>query len=568
MTANENTGPSQPLAPKPTPGKLPRWVPPLRNLLFSFTFLSIGLLVWGLDAFSDHAIGKIALWICMFLALLTPLLWFTFHSGHRGLVRWIPLASLVLGLGVPLIAFEIRGVGGEMTPQFGCRWQLRPDQQLAIPSAPVASADVEPPADLNTTTPHDFPKYLGPHGNLTVDGIALARDWQVQPPQPMWKQPIGAGWSAFAVVGGYAVTMEQRKDQELVTCYDVKTGELLWSHGINARYESVLGGVGPRSTPTIDQGRVYAMGATGVLRCLDGGTGTLLWQKDLLKELKISPAAEAATVVYGRSGSPLVVDDLVVVPAGGSSSADAVALIAFDKQTGKEQWRGGRVAEPAWQVESAQISQGSPAVATLGGVRQIISLNEKCVSGHEIDTGKTLWTHPWPGRITNDANASQPQPVGGDRLFLSKSYGTGCALVQITPAESGPWKTERLWHEPGLMKTKFTNAVIHKGYAYGLSDGILECVRLDVKGAERMWKRGRYYHGQILGVGDVLLVMTEKKGDVVMVELTPQQHNELTRFPALDGNQAWNNLALYGPYLLVRDAQQAACYKLPLSGEE
>ena len=161
-----------------------------------------------------------------------------------------------------------------------------------------------------------------------------------------------------------------------------------------------------------------------------------------------------------------------------------------------------------------------------------------------------------------DSNNSQPIVLPGDRVFVSKAYGAGCSVVQLK-LQKGKWTKEQIWHRHSLMKTKFTNVVVSGRYAYGLSDGILECV--DIEAGERMWKKGRFHHGQILGVGDLLLVLTERQGDVVMVEKTHEQFRQLTEFHALDGAKTWNNLALAGNLLLVRNAEYAACYELPLA---
>ena len=115
-----------------------------------------------------------------------------------------------------------------------------------------------------------------------------------------------------------------------------------------------------------------------------------------------------------------------------------------------------------------------------------------------------------------------------------------------------------MWQQSNLLKTKFTNVAIHNGYVYGLSDGILECAELS--SGKRMWKKGRYGQGQLLRVGATLLIQAES-GDVVAVPATPEKPVELFRFPALNG-QTWNNLCLSGNNLLVRNAEEAACYEV------
>jgi outer membrane protein assembly factor BamB len=261
---------------------------------------------------------------------------------------------------------------------------------------------------------------------------------------------------------------------------------------------------------------------------------------------------EAEALPYGRSGSPLVAGDLVVVPAGGPPDGRKVSLVAYDKKTGERVWEGG----------DQQISCSSPTLATLLGVEQVVIVNESSVSGHDVATGAVLWQHPWgEGRSNANANVSQAMPLPPDRVFLSKGYGIGAALIELR-LDGGDFAVEEIWHANQVMRTKFTNPAIHDGYVYGLSDGILESI--DLATGERMWKAGRYRQGQVLRVGDLLLVVAES-GEVSLVEATPERRNHvLGSFQAVEG-KTWNNPALYGPYLLVRNSAEAACYKLPLA---
>ncbi len=343
--------------------------------------------------------------------------------------------------------------------------------------------------------------------------------------------------------------MEQRGPTELVTCYDIETGEPVWSHAIEARYENTIGGIGPRGTPTWDEDRVYAHGATGVVRALNGRTGELLWQVDLPVHFGSTTKADAQLVLWGRSASPLIVDQLVVIPYGGPADSRKYSLAAFDKLTGELVWKGG----------DRQISYASPVLRTLCGVRQIVSVNEDNVSGHDIETGKVLWQAPWPGNSRDGPTVSQPVILPGDRVLLSKGYGGGAKLLQIR-YESGHWSASELWASKRLLKTKFTNVAIFGDHAYGLSDGILECI--DWKAGKSLWKsrKGRYRQGQILGLRDTILVQAER-GYVALVRASPQGFDELARFDAIEG-QTWNNLCFAPPHLLVRNATEAACFVL------
>jgi outer membrane protein assembly factor BamB len=246
-----------------------------------------------------------------------------------------------------------------------------------------------------------------------------------------------------------------------------------------------------------------------------------------------------------------VVDDLVVVPAGGGDPY--VSLVAFDKKTGEKKWDAG----------DDFISYASPVVAELHGVRQIVSVNERTVSGHDIASGDVLWAFDWPGRSNTGPNVANAQVVSPDRVFVSKYYGGGGKLVEITRDDEGGFRPAELWHEKAVMETKFTNPVIHEGYIYGLSDGVLECVEVD--SGDSMWKdrrEGNFGHGQILLVDDLILALSEE-GELALVEANPDELTILGRQQVLEG-KTWNTFALCGKFLLVRNAEWAACYELTL----
>jgi outer membrane protein assembly factor BamB len=537
---------SQPLSASPTglPVRRRRLLPPWWVALLLLAVVQALAVFQLTEWLPDPALSNILTMMIGFVGLLIFLGWFVLFCGVRPLIKFGSLGLVAAGIGVFFLFYRFDHFTGNMRPMFVPRFG-------SVAELPEAS-DVA--VDLATTTPNDFPQFLGPHRSLTVDSVRLANDWSKHRPKLIWKkEKFGEGLSGFAVVNGNAVTMEQYGDQEMVTCYDVKTGRLQWLWHHTARFESPLARNGPRSTPAIHQGKVYALGATGKFVCLDGANGKLLWQHDLLDEFGISPQEESQDLSFGRANSPLIVDDLVVIPIGGSR-ANRVTLAAFDKNTGKLAWKGGE----------HHICYSSPALAKLAGVEQILIVNEDTVSGHDPRTGKQLWEFEWPGHSSQDANSSQAVPVAPDKVFVSKGYGQGAALYQLKADKSGKLTPKELWHKKKVLLTKFTNVAMRDGYVYGLSNGVLECIEL--KTGERQWREGRYGHGQVLLVGDLLLVLTEE-GMVVLVEATPENSNRvLGQFDAVEGT-TWNNLALYGRYLLVRNSQQAACFELPLEGE-
>lgn len=498
----------------------------------------------------DFAIVNILTLVLAFIALMAGIVHVLRRRDLPVIVRCSPALLLIVIGGIGSRVLKVQRVNGRLVPQLTFRWTPKPDQLLALPVIKSAPHRV----DLTTQTAHDFPGFLGPQRNLHIDDVRLDRDWQNHPPRLLWRRPIGAAWSSFAVVNGFAVTMEQRGPHELVTCYEVTTGKPRWSHAIAARHETVLGGVGPRCTPTLHAGRVYALGATGIVRCLDGATGHLLWSDNVLSHYDITPKEDLKAVAWGRSASPLIVDDMVVVPFGGPQGGPYVSLAAYDAATGQLLWQNG----------DRQVSYSSPVRSTLCGRRQIVIVNEDSVSGHAVDEGTPLWSFPWPGGSASNASVSQAVVLADDRVLLSKGYGGGAMLLKLTRGEDHRISCSVLWKNSRVLKTKFTNVVVNNDFIYGLSDGILECV--DLTTGRSNWKDRRqanFGHGQILMVGDVLLVQAES-GEVVMVDPQPDAYHELGRFEALT-DQTWNNLCLYGPYLLVRNTSEAACYELALA---
>ena len=272
------------------------------------------------------------------------------------------------------------------------------------------------------------------------------------------------------------------------------------------------------------------------MNCLDLETGARLWSKDIIKD------NHATVNGWGVAGSPLVLDQTVVVNPGGPNDR---SLVAYAAATGDLVWGGG----------NAGADYSSPLLLTLAGMRQILIFNSRVVA-HDVASGKVLWDYPWPG---GHPHIAVPVLLPGDRVLLTSGYGTGSELLQINQNANGKWAAARVWKSIRL-KAKFTNVVYRDGFIYGLDDGILVC--LDAVDGSLKWKEGRYGPGQVILTGSLLLV-TDEGGDLVLVEPVPQEHRELTRFTALHG-KTWNPPALAGEYLVVRNDKEAACYRLPL----
>ncbi len=400
--------------------------------------------------------------------------------------------------------------------------------QAAAPASAAGQTATAAPARRNYWT-----NFRGPARDGRYDERPVRTNWEGGLPL-LWKQPSGGGYSSFSVADGIAYTIEQRRQQEVVAAYNVETGRELWTNASDAQYTDSTGD-GPRSTPTWHEGRLYALGALGELRCLDARTGKLIWSKNILKE------AGASNLQWGMAGSPLVVDDKVIVIPGGSNGK---SVVAYNARTGALAW--GALGDTA--------SYTSPMLVTLAGRRQVLAVTARNVAGIAPEDGTVLWSFPWANSI--GINVAQPIVVGADRFFISSGYGKGAALVQLSNA-GGKLSASSVW-ERASMKNKFNSSVLHEGHIYGLDEGMLTCV--DLATGEQKWKARGYGYGQVVIASGHLIVTTEE-GEIALVRATPAGHTELARFPALEG-RTWNVPAIADGRLLVRNATQMACYKL------
>ncbi len=501
------------------------------------------------------SLGGAGLWIAMaspfsrhaaLLVGFAATTWWILWAWLMFFVRWRPwtragvMAGLLFVASAFFVTVRADGLDGDALPRFAWRFATtRPDwPATASTLSPADSSESNTPETTAAEPRDDYPRFRGADGLGTVTGVNLERDWSKHPPRLRWRQTVGAAWSSFAVAGLQVFTQEQRGAEECVTCYDRATGRQLWVHADAAHYENASTGDGPRATPTVDGGQVFTLGATGILNALDVATGQRLWKVDILKD------SGATAPAHGMVSSPLVVEDAVIVCAGGSGTS----LVAYDRTTGIRLWGAG--SDPAGYT--------SPLLVELGGQRQIIAITPDHIHGHDAATGRVLWTADLHNE--QQTNCSQPYPVGANRLFASTNYGTGCTLLEIKQ-EGSAWNAQPLWAKRTLQ-TKFCSPIVYDGHASGLDDGILECVSLE--DGRRKWKRGRFGHGQMLLAGDLLLIQAED-GRVGLAEAQPDKFVELGSIPALEG-RTWNYPALAGNQLFIRNDREAACYELPRAG--
>jgi outer membrane protein assembly factor BamB len=513
----------------------------------------------------DHQFANL-ITIVIVIATTIQLVWNLHWIAVKHRMKWhVPLALLVATAVAPIL-FDFEGFSGELIPQIRLSIGKRApkiqetlaSQEIAAPTetdeASDVSSDTQSSASDRRYALDDFPQFLGPQRN----GVVSVRHFAI-PDQPtnvelLWNIGVGAGWASFAVVQDRAITLEQRDDQECLTCYRLSDGALLWKVQHDSFHDETFGGAGPRSTPTIFEGHVYAQGQDGTVWCVDWLTGNMVWKVELLELAEWNKESSEQAITWARAGSPLIVDGLCILPFGGpdQQSSEGRSLIALSITDGSIQWRSGK----------DQISYASPMLATLAGQRQIVSVNEKTITGHQVETGQVIWSFPWMGQSNGGANCASIMVAGADQFLIGKGYGGGSALVQITNQDNGKQMADAIWTSSRILKTKFTHACVDGPIAYAINNGSLEAVNI-AEGISN-WqqpRRDRLGQGQLLLVDDTLIGQSES-GEIVLSAANPDEYVELIRIPAMR-SKTWNIPTIAGRHLIVRNDRQAFCFLLP-----
>ena len=498
------------------------------------------------------------------LVCLALVVWAATTRGYSTGPRFASLAVAMLLACAVLTLVRTDGLSGDARSDFEWRWSPTAEEQLLArgedqPIAPPAVASTSAPTLPNATADKptapnvpdapnaptapiapiapiapEWPGFRGRDRDGVIRGVRIETDWSRAKPVELWRHPIGPGWSSFAVGGDRIYTQEQRGDAEVVSAYDLKTGKPVWRHRDAARFWESNAGPGPRGTPTLDGGRVYTLGATGILNALNAQTGSVIWSRNA--------ATDTGRTIpdWGIASSPLVVGDVVIVAAAGW-------LAAYDAVTGKPRWYGPK--------EGSGYS--SPHLVTISGVEQVVLANGPGVISVNAADGNVLWKHEWAGD-----SIVQPVVLGNDLLIGSGSGLAGkTGVLRINVARDGnAWSVNERWTSTGL-KPYFNDFVAHEGHAYGFDGSILACINLE--DGTRKWKGGRYGNGQLvlLPEQDLLLVLSED-GELVLVSASADKFTEVARAPAIEG-KTWNHPVLVRDIVLVRNGEEMAAFRLP-----
>ncbi len=407
---------------------------------------------------------------------------------------------------------------------------------------PLAAGE---PVTASLRQDDDWPSFRGPGGGGRSSETGLLTAWPDPGPATLWQAPMGGGFSGITAAGGRVFTLYSRGGRELAAGFDAETGEALWTADIDLERKDRFGD-GPRSTPPVDGGVLYAVSASGKLHALSAAGGQRLWSHDLWVEFG------ARVPEFGVAASPIVEGNLLLFNVGGKRGH---AIMAFDKTSG----------EVVWSADSDLPGYASPIAFTAGGVRQAVFFTGSSVIAIEPASGRVLWKHPW--KTAYNINAASPIFIAPDQLFVSSGHDTGAALFRIGPgaatASATPvagaatasatilWKTRE-------MRNHFSSSVYHQGHIYGFDNKNFKCI--DAETGEDRWRKGSLGHGSLF-YADRHLVVLSGDGQLLLVEATPKAYREKASHQVAKAKH-WTVPTLYQGRLYVRNERDLFCLAL------
>lgn len=385
----------------------------------------------------------------------------------------------------------------------------------------------------------DWNQYRGPHrdGSSSEKGLGTQLE-------EVWRSRVGIGNGAISVVGDYLYVLgNDESDSTRVWCLNVETGKSKWkkSFDSSSTQRNFPGGGtpyygGPNSAPTVIDGKLYVLGRFGQLISYDAANGNKEWKVDIRSSLLGGSLPKQPA--WGYAASPAVIDDRIYVDAGGRGAS----TVAFNKSDGEVIWKDGN--NPA--------AYATPQVATLDGIKTLVSFNSYGLVGRDADTGTPLWSYAWD--TSYGVNSSDPLILDNDRIFISSGYGKGCALLQISGG-----KAKAIWVNKN-MKNKHNSTVLHDGHLYGFSEARLTCIRLS--DGEYVWDQRGMGHGN-LSLADGKLFIQAENGKLIIAEASPDGFKEISSVEAFSNAHSWTAPAIANGHIYVRNSKgNIVCYKL------
>lgn len=407
----------------------------------------------------------------------------------------------------------------------------------------VASLETQPSAGGSGS---DWPAFRGPNGDGISPDTGLLAKWPGDGPDKLWVyENAGMGYSGFSVVGGNLFTLGTRGDDLMVVCISTSEGQEVWSVAIGTDEQKGYNtgwGHGPRSTPTVSDGKVYALGPQGTLACVDAANGNKVWTKHLVDDFGGKAGG------WGFSESPLIDGDKLIIAPGGTDAG----MVALDKNTGRTIWE-------AKDLKPGKAEYATIQSVTINGTPQYVRLFEKELVGVDVENGDVLWSSPFEGKT-----AVIPTPiVDGNQIYITAGYGVGCKLVEIT----SEGEAKDVWQNT-TMKNHHGGVVKVGDHLYGFSDGGgLICQ--DWATGEMVWNEKERYttKGSVHVAEGKLYALNEDDGTLTLAEASSDGFEQLGQFqldPQSENRnpkgKVWTHPLVIGGKLFLRDQEIIVCY--------
>lgn len=402
---------------------------------------------------------------------------------------------------------------------------------------------------LTRVLAEEWPHWGGPRGDETWRGPPIAEQWPASGLPRLWRQPLGGGYGGLATEAGRVYVQDrvtEPSEQERLLCLDAATGETRWTYAVPVEYGKLDYGNGPRATPTLHDGRVYALGALGHLACLEAATGKVIWRHELRE------THQAAISTWGLSGSPVVYRDLLLVHVGGPGTC----MVAFDLATGKERWRGGD--DPA--------GYATPVVIDAPSGPLLICWTPEHIVGQLPTTGKVVWKIPY--KITYGVSIATP--IYREGLVFISGYWDGSKAIRLGHQ---PESAELAWEENRFLRGLMAQPIYRDGHVYTIDKQFgLTCFELQT--AQKKWdcghrvvERGRNPQASLTWIDDSgKALLFNENGDLILARLEPSGYNELTRAHLIDRREnapIWAHPAYSGRRVFVRSDSELIACELP-----
>lgn len=381
---------------------------------------------------------------------------------------------------------------------------------------------------------NEWNQFRGPErAGSSLEKLSV-KEWSDQTLKSVWKVPVGSGFSEVVVKGNLIYTMisetiDSTTGSEYIASFDEATGKERWRVKVDSLYFDPDGwGNGTRATPVLNDGKLYCFSGFGKLSAHDAKDGKLIWQKDFA-ELYGSTEPR-----WGFSSAPLIVNDLLIMEAGGIENR---AFIAFDKETGDIVWNYGK----------GNASFNSPLFTNIDGQDQVIFANGRTLYSFKPN-GDTLWTFAMPF----SSIITMPLKVDENKIFLSGIRNPGFVLVEITNNQA------KEFIRGNSMKTDFNTSVYHDGYIYGFHVAALRCISAET--GEVKWTKRGYGKGSLILVDGHLMVLSDQ-GKLIVADASPESFKEKASLQAMEG-KSWTAPSFVNGSIYLRNLSEMTCIEI------